>query len=88
MEAMTQTATSGLTQLQEYGLAGIFLSFLLIGGVLAIRYFAMHCERRTEAALDAYQKEAEQSRAVVAKNTEAFQGVQIALVKLESKIDK
>lgn len=85
---LTAPAVTGLTTLQEYGLAGLFLSLILIGGVVAIRYFASHCEQRTQAVLDAYKGEANQNRAVIEKNTEAFHSVQMAIVKLEGKIEK
>lgn len=84
----TQTTISGLTRLQELGLAGIFLSFILLGGVVALWYFARHCEERTERARMAYEEEAKQSRGVIEKNTEAFHGVQLALVRLEGKIER
>lgn len=85
---MTAPTITGLTSLQEYGLAGLFLSFILIGGVIAIRYFASHCEKRTEAVLTAYKDEAHQNRLVIEKNTEAFHGVQMAIVELKGKVEK
>jgi hypothetical protein len=88
MDPFTTTAASGLTKMQEFGLAGIFLSLLLSGGVFAVWFFARHCEKRTDAALSAYHEQAERSDAVAEKVTTALHGVQIALVKLESKIER
>lgn len=88
MDPIIQSTATGLTQMQELGLAGIFLSLLLSGGIFAVWFFARHCEKRTETALDAYKEEAERSRTVVEKNTEAFHGVEKALVRLEVKIER
>lgn len=86
--AIAESTVTGLTKMQELGLAGIFLSFLLIGAGLAVWYFARHCERRTSLATEAFQAEAAQNRAVIEKNTSAFQGVQIALVELRGKVER
>ncbi len=94
---LTQPTINGLTQMQQLGLAGIFLSFIFIGGILAIWYFARNCDKRTEASIgsfkeesaanrQAFREESAANRAVVEKNTEAFQGVQVALARIEVKV--
>lgn len=78
MDPITQSAAGGFDKLiLDYGLAGIMLAFLLIGGAFVLRWFMAEfklCHDSTKQALE--------------KNTEAFQGVQIALAKLEVKLDK
>ena len=88
MDPFTNSAASGLTKLQEYGLAGLFLSMLLMGGMFAVWFFARHCEKRTDAALSAYKEQAERSDEITEKNTEALHGVKIALVELRAKIER
>lgn len=87
MEPITATAVTGLTQLQQLGIAGIFLSLLLIGGIFMLKYFMNDCQKRHETAVNMWREDARENRAVIEKNTEAFHGVQIAIVKLESKIE-
>ena len=86
MEPLTASAVSGLTELQQLGIAGIFLSFLLIGGIFMLKCFMNDCQKRQESAIDMWREDAKENRAVIEKNTEAFYGVQIAIVKLEGKI--
>lgn len=83
---LTQPTVYGLTQLQQLGLAGIFLSFIFIGGLIAIWYFSHHCDKRTEASISAFKDESAANRAVIEKNTEAFNGVQVALARIEVKV--
>lgn len=85
---MVEPTINGLTQMQQMGLSGIFLSFLFIGAITAIWYFARNCDRRTEASIEAFRTESQANREVVSKNTEAFQGVQVALARMEVKLDK
>lgn len=87
-EQLANATLNGLTELQQLGLAGIFLSFIFILGGLGLWYFARHCEKRSDANLGAYKEEVKETRGVVEKNTEAFNGVQIALARLEGKLDK
>ena len=86
-EAFTNATLNGLTELQQLGLAGVFLSFIFILGGLGLWYFARHCEKRSDANLEAYKEEVAQTRNVVEKNTEAFNGVQIALARMEARRD-
>jgi hypothetical protein len=88
MEPLTQSAAQGMTQLQQMGLAGLFLSFILIGGIWVVRTFKQDCEKRTDAALEAFKREGTQNREVIEKNTEGFHGMREALIKLEAKIEK
>lgn len=88
MDPITTSAATGMTTLQEYGLAGLFLSLIFAGGVWAIRYFATHCEKRTEAAVEAYKVEAAQNRAVIDKNTAAFYDMKIALTELRGSMNQ
>lgn len=83
---LTQPTINGLTQMQQLGLAGIFLSFIFIGGIAAIWYFSRNCDKRTEASITAFQSESSANRAVIEKNTEAFNGVQVALARIEVKV--
>lgn len=87
-QAISESALNGLTSLQQLGLAGIFLSFLLMGAIVAIWYFARNCDRRTEASIQAFKDESSSNRHVIEKNTDAFNGVQIALARIESRMDK
>lgn len=86
MDPITQTSLHGLTQLQQLGLAGIFLSLLLLFGMAAIWYLARHCEKRTDASLSAFKDEAALNRQVISNNTEAFNGVQVTLARMEGRI--
>lgn len=88
MEPFTQTAAQGLSQLQQLGLAGVFLSLIFIGGLWVVRTFKQDCEKRTDAALEAFKHESSQNREVIEKNTEGFYGMREALIKLEAKIEK
>lgn len=88
MDPITQTAASNLLSLAEYGIAGLFLSLLIIGGVFILRYFMVHCEKRTEANTSALEKRADASDAVIEKNTEAFHSLNITLTELKGKLEK
>lgn len=84
MAPIIQAGTNGLTELQQYGLAGIFCSFLLIALAVAI----WHCERRTKENQQAYREDAAANREVNNGLKDALTGVQIAIAKLEGKLDK
>lgn len=84
---ISNATLNGLSELQQLGLAGIFLSFIFIMGITAIWYFARHCEKKSDAALQAYKDEVKETRDVVNKNTDAFNGVKVALVRLEGKVN-
>ena len=86
--ALADATLQGLTQTQQLGLAGVFLSFIFIGGICAIWYFAHNCDKRTEASVTAFKNESAANRSVIEKNSEAFNGVQIALARIEVRIDK
>lgn len=87
-DPFTQSAAQGLTTLQEYGLAGLFLSLLIIGSIFVLRYFMNDCQKRHEDAVNMWKEDAKLNRDSIDKNTEAFHGVQLALVKLEVKLEK
>lgn len=87
MEPLTASAVSGLTEIQQLGIAGIFLSLLLIGGIFMLKYFMNDCQKRQESAINMWREDAKENRSVIEKNTEAWHGMQIAVVKLESKIE-
>ena len=87
-QAMATATLQGLTQVQQLGLAGVFLTFIFIMAGIALWYFANHCEKRSDAALEAYKEEVKENRVVINRNTEAFNGVQITLARLEGKVDK
>lgn len=77
-DPITATAASSLSKLAlDYGLAGILLVILIIAAAWLIKYFS-----------DQVKACHEKTSGVVEKNTEAFQGVQIALVKLEARLDR
>lgn len=88
MDPFITTAATGLTSLQQLGIAGIFASLLIIGAVYMLKYFMNDCQKRHESAVSMWREDAKENRAVIQKNTEAFQSVQIAIVKLESKIEQ
>ena len=88
MDPITQTAASGLTQIQQFGIAGIMLSLLLCGGVFAIWYFARHCEKRTDEAIEAYKEEAKLNRSAIDKNTEAFHNLSLTLTRMDAKLER
>ena len=77
MDQITGSAATGLTSLAtNYGVAGILAVLLIVGGTFMLRYFMNEfkaCHDSTKQALD--------------KNTDAFNGVQVALAKLEIKLD-
>lgn len=79
-----QAGASGLTELQQYGIAGIFCSFLLVGLAVAI----WHCERRTKENQQAYREDAAANREVLVGLKDTLVGVQIAIAKLEGKLEK
>lgn len=81
---VVQAGANGLTELQQYGLAGVFCSFLLIVLVVAI----WHCERRTKENQQAYREDAAANREVNNGLKDALTGVQIAIAKLEGKLGK
>lgn len=81
---VVQAGADGLTELQQYGLAGIFCSFLLIALAVAI----WHCERRTKENQQAYREDAAANREVLRGLNDTLTGVQIAIAKLEGKLDK
>lgn len=83
---IVQVTTNGLSQLQQLGLAGVFLSFIFIGGFFVIRYLSVHCEKRTDAALAAYKEDAAANREVISGVKDALVGVQVTIAKLEGKI--
>lgn len=83
---IVQVTTNGLTQLQQLGLAGVFLSFIFIGGFFIIRYLSVHCEKRTDAALAAYKEDAAANRDVLRGVEGALNGVQLTIAKIEGKI--
>ena len=71
-------ASEGLTRLAtEYGVAGILAVVIMVGGAWLIKYFS-----------DQVKSCHESTKGVVEKNTEAFMGVQIALAKLEARLDR
>jgi len=76
-DPILSTAASGLSGLSQYGIAGIMLMLLLAGGLFILRFFMAEfkaCHDATKETLD--------------KNTDAFRGVEMALVKLQSQLDK
>lgn len=92
---IVQVTANGLTQMQQLGLAGVLGSFLLIGMAVAI----WHCESRRKADVaaraeeakinrEAYQAEAAANREVLSGLNNTLTGVQIAIAKLEGKLDK
>lgn len=94
---LVDSTLNGLTNMQQLGLAGLFLSFIFIGGIAIIYYFAKNCDRRTEQSIASFKdesvanrsmfkEESAANRAVIEKNTEAFNGVQIALARIEVKV--
>jgi hypothetical protein len=77
MDPITTAAGTGLTHLIDYGPTGILLALIFAGGIWVVRYFAEQVKScHTE------------TKRVVEKNTEAFNGVQVALAKLEAKLEK
>ncbi len=88
MDPITTAAAGGLTELTQYKIAGILLLLLLSGGAFMIRYFMDQFKACHENSIEAIKAEAALNRAVNEKNTEAFNGVQIALAKLELKLEK
>lgn len=88
MDPITQAAAGGLTGLTQYGIAGILLLLLLVGGVFMIRYFMDQFKACHENSIQMFKEDSAINRQVNEKNTEAFHGVQIALAKLEAKLDK
>ena len=85
---LVESATLSIAQLNNYGLVGTLLAILISFAALALWYLARHCEKRTDAAINAYKEESNKNNAVIEKNTQAFHGVELALVKLEAKIEK
>jgi hypothetical protein len=83
-QTVAQVTLSGLTQLQQLGLAGILGSFLLIGLAVAI----WHCERRTKDNQQAYREDAKANREVLQGVTEAINGVNLTIAELKGRIDK
>lgn len=80
--------TNGLTQLQQLGLAGLFLSFIFIGGGWAIWYFAKSCRAHADLNAEAYKEDAKANREVLNGVKDALVGVQITIAKFEGKLEK
>lgn len=76
-DPITAVTATSLTQLAQYGVAGILAVILFVGGAWLIKYFADQVKACHET-----------TKGVVEKNTEAFKGVEIALVKLEARLDR
>lgn len=76
-DTLNAAAAGGISELAQYGVAGILAIVMIVGGAWLIRYFADQVKACHES-----------TKGVVEKNTEAFQGVQLALVKLEAKLDR
>lgn len=72
----------------EWGAVGALITLMILGGIYILRYFMVHCEKRTETALTAYKEESEKNRDVIGKNTSAFHGVQVALIELKGKVER
>lgn len=87
-DPLVVTAASGLSDLTQYGLAGVLLMLLLIGGVFIIRYFMNEFKACKEENSKFAQQLIDQSSKVIDKNTEAFHGVTLALTELKAKIEK
>lgn len=88
IDPLTAEAVKGLATLPEYGIAGIMLLLLLAGGAFICRFFMQEFKKCHENTISVYKEESALNREVNAKNTEAFRGVELALVKLESRLDK
>lgn len=89
MDPITTTvATTGLTGIQEYGIAGIFLSFLFIGAVFFLKYFMNDCQTRHTQAVDMWKEQSIMNREVIQENVKAVASLQFAIIELKNKIDK
>lgn len=87
MDPLTNAAAGNITQLAEYGIAGLLAGLLIIGAVFMLRYFMQHCEKRTDMAMSSLEKLNDRQIEVTKGNTEALHGVQIALAELKSRGD-
>tara|TARA_A200000113_G_scaffold221307_2_gene232960 strand:+ start:2697 stop:2966 length:270 start_codon:yes stop_codon:yes gene_type:complete len=87
MDPITNAAATGLTELTQYGLAGIFLMLLLAGGVWVLRYFMGEFKACKEENREFAEKLMQQNTSVIDKNTEAFHGVRLALTELKGKVE-
>lgn len=88
MDPITEVAAKGLGTLTEYGIAGLLFLLLAVGTVFVLRYFMQHCEKRTDETFKALAELNDRSTQAVEKNTDAFHGVQLAIVKLEARLEK
>lgn len=77
MDPITNSAAQGLTQLAEYGIAGILAMLLIVGAVFMLRYFMNEfkaCHESTRKGLE--------------NSTEALNGVKIVLAEIKARMDK
>lgn len=85
---LISSATMSIEQLNNYGLVGTLLAILILFAGFAIWYLANHCEKRTDAAINAYKEESATNRQVIEKNTAGFHSLELTLAKMDARMDK
>jgi hypothetical protein len=88
MDPITTSAASGIDQLIELAPIISVLVLVILGGYIVSRRIIDQCEKREERAIANWEKANDRHVEALNKNSEAFNGVQIALAKIETRIEK
>lgn len=83
-----KTAATGIESLFQLGAVVTVLILVILGGYILFKKAIEQCERREERAISNWEKANDRSVTAYEKAVDSMNGVQIALTRLEAKLDK